>query len=73
VIKVPMGQQYRDRLEPVLQDQPGNPGHCIHPWIDDYALIARFGSRQVAVRLPWPGRERRQEHAFETIETIGQD
>ena len=36
-----MGEHHGYRLEPVLHDQLGDTGHCIHPRIDDHALGAR--------------------------------
>ena len=57
MIKMPMSQDHRHRLEPMLHDQFGDTVGCIHSRIDDHALLAGLRRHQVAVGLPRPSRE----------------
>ncbi len=52
VVEVTVGEQHRDRLERVLPHDLGDPVRGVLPGVDDHALRARPGRRDVAVRGP---------------------
>ena len=52
VVDVPVGEQYGDRLEPVLADDVGDAGRGVLAGVDDDALGPGAGGDDVAVRGP---------------------
>ncbi len=51
VVDVPMGQDHRDRLQPVLADQLVEALFSVLTWVDDHAFLARGWRDDIAVGL----------------------
>ena len=73
VVDVAVGQQDRDRLEPVLPDGVLDPGDGVLAGIDDHALLAGGGRHEIAVRTQASGWESGDKHARPTglVEPVG--
>ena len=54
VVDVAVGEQDRDRLQPVLADDSSTPATASSPGVDDHALLAGAGRHEVAVRTQAP-------------------
>ena len=62
VVDVPVRDQHRGGLEPVLADHLGDAGGGVLAGVDDHALAARPGGDDVAVGAPRAGGEACDEH-----------